>query len=242
LKLFLMSLATVAFPPDGERRTLPIPWYLIQTESGEYLLVDTGLSRRVIDAIDASPPPFQMEEEQDIVHQLARLGLSPADIGTVICSHFDPDHSGNLEAFPTARIIVQRSHYQAALQGDPRLALVRDQWDAPGRQILLVDGDTELVPGVTLIESSGHAPGHQSVLVQLQKTGPVLLPIDAIPFQIQLDPERRLIEPMDMDAEGVRASTRKLVKLAKQAGCSLVIYGHDPEQWQHLQLLPHYYD
>ena len=44
----------------------------------------------------------------------------------------------------------------------------------------MVDGDTELLPGVTLIETSGHAPGHQSVLVRLPKTGAVLLVIDAV--------------------------------------------------------------
>lgn len=40
----------------------------------------------------------------------------------------------------------------------------------PGR-IRLVDGDTELLPGLELIETSGHVPGHQSVLVRLPKTG-----------------------------------------------------------------------
>jgi N-acyl homoserine lactone hydrolase len=43
-----------------------------------------------------------------------------------------------------------------------------------------VDGDTELLPGLTLLETSGHTPGHQSVLVRLPQTGPVLLAIDAV--------------------------------------------------------------
>ena len=49
-------------------------------------------------------------------------------------------------------------------------------------RIRLVDGDTELLPGLELIETSGHVPGHQSVLVRLPKTGAILLPIDAVPF------------------------------------------------------------
>ncbi len=105
-----------------------------------------------------------------------------------------------------------------------------------------MDGDTELVPGITLIESSGHAPGHQSVLVRLKNTGPILLAIDALPFEIQFDPEKRLIEPVDRDEEGVRASTRKLVALVKQEGVSLLIHGRDPQQWQQLNLLPQFYD
>ena len=50
-------------------------------------------------------------------------------------------------------------------------------------RIRLVDGDTELLPGITLIETSGHVPGHQSVLVRLSKTGAVLLTVDAVSFR-----------------------------------------------------------
>jgi len=58
---------------------------------------------------------------------------------------------------------------------------IRPQWDQPIERIRLVDGDTELLPGLELIETSGHVPGHQSVLVRLPKTGAVLLTIDAVP-------------------------------------------------------------
>jgi N-acyl homoserine lactone hydrolase len=71
-----------------------------------------------------------------------------------------------------------------------------------------------LLPGIELIESSGRVPGHQSVLVRLPHTGPVLLAIDAVTEAAQLDADRQDLGPTDMDATGVRASTRKLVALA----------------------------
>ena len=49
-------------------------------------------------------------------------------------------------------------------------------------RIRLEDGDTELLPGFELTSTSGHVPGHQSVLVRLPKTGAVLLTIDAVPL------------------------------------------------------------
>jgi N-acyl homoserine lactone hydrolase len=44
-----------------------------------------------------------------------------------------------------------------------------------------------------------------------------------------------------MDEVGVRASTRKLVALARKEGVALLVHGHDNEQWQQLKLLPEYY-
>ena len=44
-------------------------------------------------------------------------------------------------------------------------------FDHPALRYRLIEGDTELVPGLTLLETSGHTPGHQSVLVHLRKPG-----------------------------------------------------------------------
>ena len=93
----------------------------------------------------------------------------------------------------------------------------------------LVDGDIELLPGIDLIETSGHVPGHQSVLVRLPRTGPVLLAVDAIKNASQLDPETRSVNQYDMDEADTRASTRKLVELAKRERVELIVFGHDAD-------------
>jgi len=91
----------------------------------------------------------------------------------VIDTHFDIDHAGHNNAFPNAELIVQRQHYESAQGGNPRFARSRSQWDLSSSQYRFVDGDTELLPGLELIETSGYVPGHQSVLVRLPETGPV---------------------------------------------------------------------
>jgi N-acyl homoserine lactone hydrolase len=105
----------------------------------------------------------------------------------------------------------------------------------------LVEGDTELLPGLTLLETSGHAPGHQSVLLRLPRTGPVLLAIYAAILQSTFTPERKT-SPYDDNEEQLRASTRKLLALAASWKVALVIFGHDGAQWQTLQKSPDYYD
>jgi N-acyl homoserine lactone hydrolase len=156
-------------------------------------------------------------------------------------THYDGDHAGNHDVFPDAELVVQRAHHEAAKGGLARLQPTRAQWDRSDSRVRLVDGDTELVPGIELIETSGHVPGHQSVLIRLPETGPVLLAIDAIPHWQLMDPDTRIITEYDMEEAGVRASTRKLVDLAEREGVTLFVRGHDGEQWATLRTLPEFY-
>ncbi|MGD8601440.1 MAG: N-acyl homoserine lactonase family protein, partial [Gemmatimonadota bacterium] len=179
MRLFLLQLGLLQ--PLG----IPVPGYLIQTDDRTNILVDSGFPEAFVD--DPPPPqgPLQlaveMQDEDRITRRLASVDLRPDDIDLLVCTHFDTDHAGNHELFTAAELVVQRSHYEAATSGDERFAGVREHWDAPGLRYRLLDGDTTLVPGVELIETSGHVPGHQSVLARLPETGPVLLAIDAVP-------------------------------------------------------------
>jgi len=79
------------------------------------------------------------------------------------------------------------------------------------------------------------------VLVRLLQTGPVLLAIVAVTQATQFDAEQRELGPHDMDLASVRASTRTLVELARREGVTLVVFGHDAEQWPTLKKAPDYY-
>ena len=96
------------------------------------------------------------------------------------------------------------------------------------------------LPGITLIESGGHVPAHQSVLVRLSETGPVLLAIDAIANRGLLDPHAP-DAVSDMDHDAARASVRKLADIAEREGVELIIFGHDAEQWRTLKKAPEQY-
>jgi N-acyl homoserine lactone hydrolase len=147
-----------------------------------------------------------------------------------------------MKLFSRAELLVQRSHYEAARAGHPRSQVVREHWDAPWLRYRLVDGDTVLLPGIELLETSGHVLGHQSLLARLPKTGPVLLTIDAVPTASQLDPETRVVFPVnDEDEAKTRASTRKLVEIARREEVALIIHGHDHVRWPTLKHAPQCY-
>jgi N-acyl homoserine lactone hydrolase len=232
MRLYLFQMALM--PTNG----IPAISYLIQTDDGTNILVDTGFPRN----FEVPSMDLRLDEGDYIVDQLAALGLSPHDIRYLVCTHFDQDHAGGHDAFPQAELIVQRRHYEVARAGThPRFERMRAHWDHPSLRYRLIDGDTTLLPGIELIESSGHVPGHQSVLVRLRQTGAVLLAIDAVTQSAQFDADTRELGPHDMDLAGVRESTRRLVELARRESVALVVFGHDAAQWPTLKKAPDYY-
>jgi N-acyl homoserine lactone hydrolase len=227
-RLYLMQ---VGIMPEYQ---IPIVCYLLQTGDGRNILIDSGLPEIIPE--DTS----EFENGVDVIEQLASLGLKPDDIDTVISTHYDGDHAGRHAAFTKAQYVVQRVHHLDAAT-NPRFASIRSEWDQPMERIRLVDGDTELLPGLELIETSGHVPGHQSVLVRLPKTGAVLLTIDAVPFAEGFTRDTQ-DDGSDPDAEAIRASTIKLLDLVEQEQIGLVIFGHDTEQWATLKKAPAFYE
>jgi N-acyl homoserine lactone hydrolase len=227
-RLYLMQVGLM--PEYG----IPIVCYLVQTGDGQNILIDSGLPEIMPEG------ETDFENGQDVIAQLAGLGLHPEDIHTVISTHYDIDHAGRHGAFTQARYVVQRAHHADAAS-NPRFAANRPQWDQPRERIRLVDGDTELLPGLELLETRGHVPGHQSVLVRLPHTGAILLPIDAVPFGKDFTrdaPE----DGSNPDAAAIRASTGKLLDRVEREHIGLVIFGHDQEQWATLKTAPEYYD
>jgi N-acyl homoserine lactone hydrolase len=233
-RLYLMQVATM--PREGT--TLTLGCYFIQMSDGTNVLVDSGLPVKEVPLPAGSPP---LTRGKNVMEQLAAIGRRPEDINLLICTHFDGDHAGNNAAFPNAQLVVQREHLDVARSGEPRFAPMRSQWDLPAERYRLVDGDLELLPGLDLIETSGHALGHQSVLVRLPHSGPVLLAIDAVAQQRDFTRDR-VAAPRDTDPVKTVASTHKLLDLAEREHVTLTIFHHDGPQWQGLKKLPDYYD
>ncbi|HEY0754289.1 MAG TPA: N-acyl homoserine lactonase family protein [Ktedonobacteraceae bacterium] len=237
-RLYLMQLGTTTVPlPAGQTLSMSRGCYLVQTGDGKNILIDSGLPA------DYTPPPGTPpgENTKNVLEHLADLGLHPDDITMLICTHFDVDHAGYHDSFTRAELVVQRAHYELALSGHARFAPARNHWDHPALRYRLIEGDSEILPGLTLLETSGHAPGHQSVLLRLPQTGSVLLAIDAVVLQRLFTLERRAW-PTDDNEEQLRASTGKLLDLVERENVALVVFGHDGQQWQTLKKAPLYYE
>jgi N-acyl homoserine lactone hydrolase len=101
---------------------------------------------------------------------LAEHGLAVADVRYVMNCHLHLDHAGGNPALPDRPIFAQRTEYDGASEPDYYLR-VRD---FPGARYELVDGRAEVLPGVELIPTPGHTPGHQSAVVECREGRVVL--------------------------------------------------------------------
>jgi len=253
MKLYLLDLGRcdidkgVVLTPGsdrGRRVQIPIVGYLIEADTGERVLIDTGMHRKHIADSDATfrGYPFAnalttiMQPEDDIVRRLAELDLTPADIDILVCTHFHFDHAGNNADFTSARVIAQRAAFEWA-QSHPG-PFPEAEWNPPGIDFELIDGDLELLPGVTLLATPGHVPGHMSVVVRLPKNGTVVLAIDAIYTRENVETDNWRGQALP---EAGRESARRLMELAADEN-GLVITGHDPDDWTDLEYAPYFYD
>lgn len=149
---------------------LPVVVLLVQG-NGHNILIDTGMSNTEI--ADKYHHPGSYQEEGQAVHeQLEKMGISPDDINTIIFTHLHWDHCYNMEKFKNAKLYVQREEYEFAM--DP-IPLYYKSYEAPvlGRKppfydakFELLDGETEIMDGISVYPSPGHSTAHQTVTIQ----------------------------------------------------------------------------
>jgi N-acyl homoserine lactone hydrolase len=233
---------TVLMPgePDSAPVPAPVVSYLVHLDNGELLLIDTGMSRDHIGDPDltwrgtrtAEHIRALMEAADDIEHQLGLLGIVPADIDHVINTHLHFDHAGNNFLFENATFYAQREHHRFAVGN---ASFPNAYWNLPGLRFELLDGARELWPGVEVFPTPGHVPGHQSVLVRLPETGPVIICGDAVYFRAIYDHDNW---SGSADPAAARETGAMLLDRARRENATL-IFGHDVEQATTFERAPH---
>jgi glyoxylase-like metal-dependent hydrolase (beta-lactamase superfamily II) len=157
---------------DADNRLLQaLNCLLIETPSGR-VLVETGIGDRITDKGRA----MRRYEGPWILPALERAGFDARTVDAVAVSHLHFDHAGGVlnsdgsRAFPRATFIAQRAEWEIALGENPRLVASYDQ---PELRLIrdlgaesAADGETEILPGVSVVPTGGHSGGHQGVVVR----------------------------------------------------------------------------
>jgi glyoxylase-like metal-dependent hydrolase (beta-lactamase superfamily II) len=167
--------------------------------------------------------------------QLEQIHIKPADIKLMAVSHSHPDHAGNIEMFPKAMMLVQRVEYKWAGSRQDTVAFNSKH------PVKLVDGDYDVFGegSVVLLFTPGHTPGHQSLLVRLPKTGPVILSGDAVHFQTSF--EHRYVPDNNWSKQASLQSMDKISAIVAKEHAQLWI-NHDQRQSDAQKKLPAYYE
>ena len=187
-----LHLADVTYPDShplaGQEG--PVLAFAIRHADG-IVLVDTGIGEGN-EWVDENYRP----RSRDVRDALNAAMLDPKNVRVIVNSHLHFDHCGQNRAFPDVPIYVQQAELDLALRAGHTVV----EWvDFPSARYEPVDGDREIVDGVSVLGTPGHTPGHQSVTV---RTGDGLVLIVA---QAAQDARSFATGPADPSIERLRA-------------------------------------
>jgi N-acyl homoserine lactone hydrolase len=234
----------------------PITGALVETDEG-WVLYDSGMRRanhddQAVDDVyrlpgveattgDGAPPVFLAEPDagrwtwglgdDPLVAALDRVGLTVTDLSLAVISHLHWDHAGGIGTLAEAGVPVVMHEDEIALSRSSGArfeeGLDRADWAPLGDRWTSVSGDTEIAPGVLLLATPGHTPGHLSVQVDLPDTGTWLFPGDAAELAQNFIDVRPCGSTTASSPQQAEASLRKLFTTARVTRARIVC-GHDP--------------
>ena len=229
-----------AMSGTGTKITVPVPMMIIQHPKHGVIVFDTGVNVATADGKCAEYwgaglcSAFNAKQTRDEVidRQLEKLGFKSADVKYVILSHLHLDHAGNLKTFPKAKIVVQKEELRAAWWPEKfqRAAYVLKDYDTTRDfDFLQLSGDFDLFGdgSIVILDTKGHTQGHQSIIVNLPKSGPIIVSADAI---YMAENERGVIPGITWNTNESMRSIDRLKQLRDSRGATLW-YSHDPEQY-----------
>lgn len=164
--------------PADEDNYIPIAASPILVKTPDALvLIESGIGNKLT---GKQKKIFRVREEWLLLQDLKELGIERGDIDHVILTHYDFDHAGGVimqngqgaleVTFPKARHILQKREWEDVLH--PNIRNINTYWPVnnelmqKNRNLELIEGEAEVVPGITVILTGGHNSGHQIVKME----------------------------------------------------------------------------
>jgi glyoxylase-like metal-dependent hydrolase (beta-lactamase superfamily II) len=162
-------------------------WYLEGTE--KKTIVDAGITAERL-----ASRGYKVKPIQTLAEGLRKVGLTTADVETIILTHLHHDHYSQAREFPNAEVIVQRSELEFTRNPHPLFAAM---WASDYRELLVglrfktVEGDTTFADGIDLLLTPGHSVGSQSVAVRTSKGKAIISGFCSIRENFEPPPQAR---------------------------------------------------
>jgi len=231
---------------SDERNRIPLAMRCLLVETPDALvLIDNGAGNKEdakfldIYGIDNAGHPSRVEDA------LRAAGHAPDDVDIMIDTHLHFDHAGGNTyrdadgavriSFPRARYFVQRGEFEYAHWKNERIqaSYLPHNFDPvhDSGKFEFVEGEREIVPGVSVLPTPGHTPHHQSVIIRSRGQTACFL-ADLIPTSAHVP--LPWIMAYDVEPLVTLESKRRLLQRAQTENW-LLVFEHDPAvAWGHL--------
>lgn len=228
---------------DGKPGMLVEPCFLVRHPKGD-LLWDAGLGDRIAATPggEETQPGVRAIVDTPLLAQLQQIGVTPADIEFLSFSHFHWDHTGNANAFARSTWLLSRREVEA-LEG-PQLPTGVKPDTLSGRKqakVELIDLDRDVFGDgtVRILRANGHTAGHQVLVLELPKSGTVVLSGDLFHTRENFEQDRM---PVFNDSRGeTLGSIDRIKRILKNTDGRIVIQ-HEPKDFEALPKIPAYLD
>jgi glyoxylase-like metal-dependent hydrolase (beta-lactamase superfamily II) len=207
--------------------------YLIKHAQG-YLMWETGVGDELVAVPEGRGSFTRWRLKRTLKSQLDEIGVQPSEVKFVAASHTHFDHIGNVELFPQSMLLMQKAEYEwPDADGKPRFK--------PAHPVTKIVGDHDVFGdgSAVLLATPGHTPGHQSILVRLARTGPLLITGDAAHFRENW--EYRRVPSFNTDGGQTLASMERLAAILATTKAQLWIH-HDKPTADAQKKSPAFYD
>ena len=229
-------------------------WAHVIKHGDTWMMFDTSTNDAYADLPEGFAPGggihWMKKKTQTLAPQLKAIGVTPDQIRYIGISHNHADHTGNVEQFKKAEVLIQRREYEFMFQkgdgptGPPNFKGPVMLKDHPHK---LLEGDFDVFGdgSVILFYTGGHTLGTQVAMVRLKNTGYVLLSGDAVHFRSNFDTRRiprvGRATPENEWLWSVPIAFDRIEKLMATYKAQLWVH-HDFEDYKGRKIAPQYYE
>ncbi|MEJ2870269.1 N-acyl homoserine lactonase family protein [Actinomycetospora sp. OC33-EN08] len=180
-------------------------------------------------------PYDRVSDDEYLDKRLEQLGIGTNQIDYVVLSHLHFDHCGNANLFKdsSAKLVCSDKEKEFAFGFDGPFTGAHLKSDYENLNWETVSGDTEFLPGVTLLQTPGHTPGCMSMQVDLPDTGTMIFTSDAVYMGASYGPPP-VPAAIVNNLESWFSSVEKVRDVAERTNAT-VVFGHDANQIHELK-------
>jgi len=222
-------------PADERNRIRLAANSLLARAAGKNILVETGNGTKWDTKLRNI---YGIQEGDPLRDSLWRTGVAAEEVDMVINTHLHFDHAGgnthvvggrDVPTFPNAQYVVQRAELEHAMYPTERdrASYFTDRFVpvTEAGQWWLVDGDVQIVPGISVVRIPGHNADIQAVKIS-GGNRTVIFVADMLPTRHHLP--LAWMPGYDLyPLQTLETKRKRIAEIVAQGW--IVVFGHDPD-------------